>query len=125
MRYPSAGPALLRRGYGNRDPPRETPSKGRERPARPGLQAASRTWNQSPEKKGGGEGEPRSKATADQAPPKSFALLSPRPSIGGAAAASTPPALTTAAGARGEQPAPGLLTLLGSPGPDSSQTRLK
>ncbi|KAJ1106900.1 hypothetical protein NDU88_004298 [Pleurodeles waltl] len=44
---------------------------------------------------------------------------------GGAAAASTPPAHTTEAGARGEQPAPGLLTLLRSPGPDSSQTRLK
>ncbi|KAJ1186294.1 hypothetical protein NDU88_003077 [Pleurodeles waltl] len=77
------GPALLRRGSGNRDPPRETPSKGRERPARPGLQAAARTRNQSPEKRGRGEGEPRSEATADQAPPKSFALLSPRPSIGG------------------------------------------
>ncbi|KAJ1138750.1 hypothetical protein NDU88_005131 [Pleurodeles waltl] len=83
MRYPSAGPALLRRGSGNRDPPRETPSKGRERSARPGLQAAARTLNQSPERKGGGEGEPRSEATADQAPPKSLALLSPRPSIRG------------------------------------------
>ncbi|KAJ1165994.1 hypothetical protein NDU88_006407 [Pleurodeles waltl] len=119
------GPALLRRGSGNRDPPRETPSKGRELPARPGLQAAARTRNQSPEKKGGGEGEPRSEATVDQAPPKSFELQSPRPSIRGAAAASTPPAHTTEAGARGEQPAPGLLTLLRSPGPDSSQTRLK
>ncbi|KAJ1152932.1 hypothetical protein NDU88_005705 [Pleurodeles waltl] len=78
------GPALLRRGSGNRDPPRETPSKGRERPASPGLQAAARTRNQSPEKKGGGgRVEPRSEATADQAPPKSFALLSPRPSIRG------------------------------------------
>ncbi|KAJ1173044.1 hypothetical protein NDU88_004886 [Pleurodeles waltl] len=81
------GPALLRRGSGNRDPPRETPSKGL--PLSP-LHSCPRA--------------PRS---------------------GGAVAASTPPALTTEAGARGEQPAPGLLTLLRSPGPDSSQTRLK
>ncbi|KAJ1149367.1 hypothetical protein NDU88_002177 [Pleurodeles waltl] len=50
------GPALLRRGPGNRDPPRETPSKGRERPARPGLQAAARARNRLLEKKGGGGG---------------------------------------------------------------------
>ncbi|KAJ1208039.1 hypothetical protein NDU88_003429 [Pleurodeles waltl] len=51
------GPALLRRGSGNRDPPRETPSKGRERPARPG--APSRGTHPEPiagEKREGGGG---------------------------------------------------------------------
>ncbi|KAJ1215492.1 hypothetical protein NDU88_003100 [Pleurodeles waltl] len=76
------GPELSRRGPGNQDALRETPSEGRERSAKSGPPAAARTRSRSSRKKGGG-GEPRSDTTADQAPPKSLVLPSSHPSIGG------------------------------------------
>ncbi|KAJ1120215.1 hypothetical protein NDU88_008406 [Pleurodeles waltl] len=75
------------------------------------------------EKKGGGSrGPKRPPIWLPQSPLHSRPLA---PQSGGAAVASTPSAHTTEAGARGEQPAPGLLAFLRSPGPGSSQTRLK
>ncbi|KAJ1120830.1 hypothetical protein NDU88_008979 [Pleurodeles waltl] len=58
--------------------------------------------------------------------PPSPLFLRPRaPQSGGAAAASTHPAHTLEASARGDQPAPGLPTLPRLPDPGSSQNRLK
>ncbi|KAJ1105424.1 hypothetical protein NDU88_002830 [Pleurodeles waltl] len=85
------------------------------------------------EKRRGGEGEPRTEATADQAPPKSFALLSPRPSIRGGgrrlhsplahhrsrrarrAASARPPDAPLLPGPR-QQPNPAQITPAESPG---------
>ncbi|KAJ1099876.1 hypothetical protein NDU88_004970 [Pleurodeles waltl] len=85
------------------------------------------------EKRRGGEGEPRSKATADQSPPKSFALLSPRPLIRGSsrrlhsprahhrsrrvrrAAGARPPDAPLLPGPR-QQPNPAQITPAESPG---------
>ncbi|KAJ1132448.1 hypothetical protein NDU88_010759 [Pleurodeles waltl] len=119
------GPELSRRGPGNQDALREAPSEGRERSARSGPPAAARTRSRSSRKKGGGGGS-RGPTRPPIRLPRSPLYSRPlTPRSGGAATAPTLPAHTAGAGARGEQPAPGLLAFLRLPGPSSSQTRLK
>ncbi|KAJ1143695.1 hypothetical protein NDU88_010000 [Pleurodeles waltl] len=85
MRCLPAGPAPLRRVSGIRGPLRETPSNGRERPAR---SEAGRNTHPEPiagviKRRRGGAGEPRPESTAGQASTESSAPLSPRLSIRG------------------------------------------
>ncbi|KAJ1188541.1 hypothetical protein NDU88_005302 [Pleurodeles waltl] len=118
------GPELSRRGPGNQDALREAPSEGRERSARSGPQPQRAPGADHQEKKGGGgsRGPTRPPIRLPRSPLYSRPLT---PRSGGAATAPTLPAHTAGAGARGEQPAPGLLAFLHLPGPGRSQTRLK
>ncbi|KAJ1211480.1 hypothetical protein NDU88_006840 [Pleurodeles waltl] len=121
MRLLSTGPELSRRGPGNQDALREAPSEGRERSARSGPQQQRAPGADHQEKeKGGGVG---AAVRHDPRSPLYSRPLTPR--SGGAATAPTLPSHTAGAGARGEQPAPGLPAFLRLPGPGSSQTRLK
>ncbi|KAJ1215596.1 hypothetical protein NDU88_003204 [Pleurodeles waltl] len=126
MRYPSAGP---------RSPPpwvREPGSPEGDSVQGAGAAreagAPSRGTHPEPiagEKRRGGRGSRGPKRPPIRLPLSPLHSWPRAPRSGGAAAASTPPTHTTEAGARGEQPAPGLPTLRRSPSPDSSQTRLK